>query len=644
MSDTPSDPPDHMPEGVTLREPTDFKTLRQNVFDTVREEFGKSFPVQYGGVRIELEDLKYRNERDYDPDEQVEALFHNQHPSRTLVGKLKLFDEESGQQIDEKELSLMRVPWLTDRGTIMHNGSDYTVAMQSRLLPGAYARIQENGESEVHFNTKMGTGAALRVGFLPDKAEYRLRVSSKGSVSDAHLYSLLHDMGVPDETLAEQWGEEILERNRSKYDPRTLDRVYGKVVLPHMQNPEAERDEKVQKIREALNKSLVHKKVLSRTLPGYFDKNWRERIAALAVQKQASADEAEKGPDFLSTYFKLRKHAAFTKSDLQALAALLNREIGAGVAETGTRAELEASIMAFIQQDQAPTGADAIGAPIGNQQALRELGATLERQNSPTQLLKGAAFDNLTLPEDPVLERLNRAKHESDAKRYAAKHAILSGLLQERPEEFSVDSREGKFWGITHEPTKFRIHVPSQYVPASVATRASGDMVKEALPLKERLLKARADTEQNPTEAQLKAENYRKGKYRWNGFTIALENPKGSTRTGRSRDGKEWSCLMRDDYGYFLQTTGRDKDHLDVFIGPELESDLVVVVNQQGPDGRFDEHKVIIGARSERHARLIYLRNYEPGWKGLGSSIPMTLDKFRAWLSHGDQSKPAKAL
>jgi len=75
---------------------------------------------------------------------------------------------------------------------------------------------------------------------------------------------------------------------------------------------------------------------------------------------------------------------------------------------------------------------------------------------------------------------------------------------------------------------------------------------------------ARADVAPAPTEAQKEAGNYRKGHLTLQGLDIALENPKGSTRSGTDQDGKTWQSNMAHDYGYIKRTLGADGDHVDV--------------------------------------------------------------------------------
>lgn len=151
---------------------------------------------------------------------------------------------------------------------------------------------------------------------------------------------------------------------------------------------------------------------------------------------------------------------------------------------------------------------------------------------------------------------------------------------------------------------------------------------------------ARAEVNTEPTQAQKEAGNYKKGHLKLHGFDIALENPKGSTRSGTAPDGKAWQSTMAHDYGYIKRTEGADGDHVDVFIGDQMDSESVFVVDQVDPKtGKFDEHKVMMGFADEQAAREGYLANYEPGWKGLGAIKAMPVKAFKRWLKEGDTTK-----
>ncbi|MFM5873891.1 LPD38 domain-containing protein [Aeromonas veronii] len=152
---------------------------------------------------------------------------------------------------------------------------------------------------------------------------------------------------------------------------------------------------------------------------------------------------------------------------------------------------------------------------------------------------------------------------------------------------------------------------------------------------------ARAEVAPEPTEAQKEAGNYKKGHLTLQGLDIALENPKGSTRSGTDKDGKAWQSTMAHDYGYIKRTMGADGDHVDVFIGDQPDSETVYVVDQVDPKtGKFDEHKVMMGFADEQAARDGYLANYEKGWKGLSAIKAMPLEEFKRWVKDGDTTKP----
>ncbi|MBC2712857.1 MAG: strawberry notch family protein [Desulfosarcina sp.] len=144
-----------------------------------------------------------------------------------------------------------------------------------------------------------------------------------------------------------------------------------------------------------------------------------------------------------------------------------------------------------------------------------------------------------------------------------------------------------------------------------------------------------------PTDAQKEAGNYKMGHIQAHGFDITVENPDGSVRSGVSPDGKKWETPIHGHYGYFLRSEGKDGDHVDVFVDLDQEKNpRAFVVDQVNEDGKFDEHKVILGAESIDAAKKLYLSNYEKGWTGLGDITEMPLEDLRTWLESGKQTKP----
>ena len=151
-----------------------------------------------------------------------------------------------------------------------------------------------------------------------------------------------------------------------------------------------------------------------------------------------------------------------------------------------------------------------------------------------------------------------------------------------------------------------------------------------------RLKSAIEDTETNPSDAQKESGNYKKGHIKFGGYDYTIENPKGSTRSGKDANGKEWKVTMHDTYGYIRGKFGKDGDHLDMFINDKADLDNwdgdVFVVDQVNPDGSFDEHKVMYGYDSMDDAEKAYLANYSKGWQGLGNITGASKAEFDKWL------------
>jgi site-specific DNA-cytosine methylase len=177
-------------------------------------------------------------------------------------------------------------------------------------------------------------------------------------------------------------------------------------------------------------------------------------------------------------------------------------------------------------------------------------------------------------------------------------------------------------------------------------TNNSDNLQEKGTKFSEKLQNAIAETETEPTEAQKKAGNYKKGHLTFGGYNFTVETPKGVTRSGKDEQGKPWSVTMHDTYGYILGKIGVDGDHIDMFINDAADLDTfdgnVYVVDQVNPEtGEFYEHKVMYGYPDEAAATKAYLSNYSKGWKGLGKVTSVPKATFDKWLESSDRkTKP----
>lgn len=141
----------------------------------------------------------------------------------------------------------------------------------------------------------------------------------------------------------------------------------------------------------------------------------------------------------------------------------------------------------------------------------------------------------------------------------------------------------------------------------------------------------------SPSDAQKAAGNYRMGHVRIKGFDITIENPVGSKRY-YGKDKKKYN-VMKNHYGYFTKSKGKDGDQVDVFIGPDIEDfDRVYVVDQK-INGSFDESKVMFGFKTKKEAKSAYFSNFAKGWHGFMHITGVSLATFKKWLYRGRKQR-----
>lgn len=108
---------------------------------------------------------------------------------------------------------------------------------------------------------------------------------------------------------------------------------------------------------------------------------------------------------------------------------------------------------------------------------------------------------------------------------------------------------------------------------------------------------------------------------------VYIENPRGSIRKG-----KDWEQLMVNDYGYICDTQAVDGDELDCFLGNDLKSVKVFIIEQVNPRTLlFDEYKVMLGFSSPEEAKNAYHKNYQSDWQGFKSIIERDIFNFSDW-------------
>lgn len=157
-----------------------------------------------------------------------------------------------------------------------------------------------------------------------------------------------------------------------------------------------------------------------------------------------------------------------------------------------------------------------------------------------------------------------------------------------------------------------------------------------------------------PTPAQKERGNYPKGKILFasekGDIPVNIESPAGSIR--KSMPGQpKWSRKLTEHYGYIPGTYSADGEPVDVIVGRKAHDDSlpVFVMHQTDKAGKFDEHKVVMGARTEREARDMYLKQYpqnlhESLLQGTPKMARFSREQFVDWMKSGNHDVPINPM
>lgn len=117
---------------------------------------------------------------------------------------------------------------------------------------------------------------------------------------------------------------------------------------------------------------------------------------------------------------------------------------------------------------------------------------------------------------------------------------------------------------------------------------------------------------------------------KFGGLPISVENRKGSHRHWYDpNSGEKGSTEMKYPYGYIKGTLGMDGDAVDVFLGPNKDSERVFVITQNKKPNfsEVDEQKVMLGFDSPEAAKKAYMEHYDSP-KFFRNMKEFTLDEF----------------
>lgn len=270
-----------------LRELWDAPKARANIYQNVLTNLQSFEPVENQLHRLELADVQYADPDVIPRKRAKQAILRGETLDRRVRGTWRLVDKQTNQVIDQRKATVARVPHLTDDGTYIINGTQYSLANQMRLLPGAFARRKENGELEGHINILPGTGISHRIQMDPEKGVFQVEVSQ----AHVPLITLLRALGTSDKELREAWGN-LYAANAKADKPAAMDRIY----THFLGNKPVDVAEQPARLKEIVEKMRLDPDVMQRTL-GRPDTNLGVPTYLAMSKKLLAIQEGKQEPD-----------------------------------------------------------------------------------------------------------------------------------------------------------------------------------------------------------------------------------------------------------------------------------------------------------------------------------------------------------
>ena len=185
------------------------------ILKKVEQGIKKVFPIEAKNGRIELMNVTIPNKVDASIENQKTRLLHGSSLSTPVYGEFRLVRKNG--KTESARIKILDLPILTDRGTFIVQGKDYSVFNQVRLKPGVYVR-RTNDSDAVFADFNLGKGLGFEI-HMDNTGVFSIRFDkSKLSTSSKKipLYPLLRALGASDAEISQTWGAELLKVNAAK--------------------------------------------------------------------------------------------------------------------------------------------------------------------------------------------------------------------------------------------------------------------------------------------------------------------------------------------------------------------------------------------------------------------------------------------
>lgn len=249
-----------------MRDILDPTATRGWIYNNVMEAARNLQPVTNRRHTLRLANPTWEGPEQFSRKERKRAILEGRTLNRRLRGTWQLLDNATGSVLDQRMMTVAKVPVMTDAGTFVHNGNEYTLGNQQRMRSGIYTRIKDSGEIEAHANVLPGKGRAHRYFLDPERGVFYMRVGQ----AKIPLMPLLRAMGANDRQIRKAWGDDLLVSNVQADQPAALQKFYQRLV--RKPDPDDDETTKKQKLLEAIESMELDPEVNKRNLGKPYDR------------------------------------------------------------------------------------------------------------------------------------------------------------------------------------------------------------------------------------------------------------------------------------------------------------------------------------------------------------------------------------
>jgi DNA-directed RNA polymerase beta subunit len=268
----------------------DSDATRKAIYDNVLKAAQDIQPVANNRYSLELNEPHWSSDEGVSINERKRAILRGETLNRRLRGTWRLKDVQ-GNLVSERLATVAHVPRMTNQGTFVVNGSEYTLGHQMRLRPGVFTRRKENGELESHINIMPGKGLSHHYFLEPETGIFKIRVGQ----ANMPLVSVMKAMGATDSELRDAWGAELHGLNAQKDDPRVMDKLYARLI-GKKGDPNASLEDKRQAVGKAFSEMELDPEVTKRTLGQPYGRLGKE-VAIATTKKLLGVSRGEADTD-----------------------------------------------------------------------------------------------------------------------------------------------------------------------------------------------------------------------------------------------------------------------------------------------------------------------------------------------------------